>query len=273
MGNYYDAGLRKENAFLYGQIENAKNEWKKAYAQGDKAGMEAAHSKAEAIRGTQGYSGGEDGSDYLMTDYGAYRQSMRGAADEAAEAYRRAAELGSQRLRAQRPVLEHGYDDLAKQAYVNYMEEKRLLPETLSRLGLASQGTAETTAARQSGDYMNRQSAIMRDKQRAVKELENRIEQTEQEGFVQGAQAQAQAAMQAAKWYPEGLAAKQKQQNWETENSRKEQQAAYEKQKDQYERRQDQYERRMELMTAIAKLEEAGADTSALRALLKEAAF
>ena len=39
--------------------------WNKANAAGDKAGMDAAHAQAEAIRNNYGYSGGSDGSKYI----------------------------------------------------------------------------------------------------------------------------------------------------------------------------------------------------------------
>lgn len=39
--------------------------WTEANARGDKAGMEAAHKQAESIRGSYGYSGGSDGSQYI----------------------------------------------------------------------------------------------------------------------------------------------------------------------------------------------------------------
>ena len=45
-------------------IDDYKSAWAKANAAGDKAGMDAAHAGAEAVRAQQGYSGGADGSQY-----------------------------------------------------------------------------------------------------------------------------------------------------------------------------------------------------------------
>lgn len=40
-------------------------EWNKAYAAGDRAGMDAAHAAAERVRAQAGYSGGENGGSYI----------------------------------------------------------------------------------------------------------------------------------------------------------------------------------------------------------------
>ena len=48
------------------QIQHYKDEWAKYNAIGDKAGMEAAHAGAEAIRNSAGFSGGDDGSQVLL---------------------------------------------------------------------------------------------------------------------------------------------------------------------------------------------------------------
>lgn len=46
-------------------IEQFQKDWHDAYKRGDKAGMDAAHSGAEAVRVQSGYSGGADGSQHI----------------------------------------------------------------------------------------------------------------------------------------------------------------------------------------------------------------
>ena len=46
-------------------LEAAGNSWNEAYKAGNQAGMDAAHQQAEAIRALYGYSGGNDGSQYV----------------------------------------------------------------------------------------------------------------------------------------------------------------------------------------------------------------
>lgn len=60
-------------------LDAAGAAYNEAAARGDKAGMEAAHAQAEAIRNNYGYSGGADGSQYIPTEGGliGYSQSSR----------------------------------------------------------------------------------------------------------------------------------------------------------------------------------------------------
>ena len=51
--------------------------WNEAKARGDQAGMDAAHAQAEAIRNNYGYSGGDDGSQYISSSGGS--SSSRGS--------------------------------------------------------------------------------------------------------------------------------------------------------------------------------------------------
>lgn len=48
-------------------LERFGREWQEARTRGDQKGMDAAHAKAEALRGLRGYSGGADGSKYIRT--------------------------------------------------------------------------------------------------------------------------------------------------------------------------------------------------------------
>lgn len=52
------------------QISQLKQDWSKANAAGDTAGMQAAHDAAESIRATAGYSGGNDGSGWTILPAG-----------------------------------------------------------------------------------------------------------------------------------------------------------------------------------------------------------
>lgn len=48
-------------------LEAAGKSWQDAYKRGDQAAMDAAHQQAESIRAMYGYSGGEDGSQYIVS--------------------------------------------------------------------------------------------------------------------------------------------------------------------------------------------------------------
>lgn len=65
LGTYNDAQLRSQGSA--DPIDQYKAEYEAAKARGDLSGMQAAHTKAEMYRSTQGYSGGSDGSQYIPT--------------------------------------------------------------------------------------------------------------------------------------------------------------------------------------------------------------
>lgn len=65
LGTHNDATVKSQSQTDTDRIQYYKDEWAKAQAAGDTAGMEAAHAAAEAIRQGYGYSGGSDGSDYF----------------------------------------------------------------------------------------------------------------------------------------------------------------------------------------------------------------
>ena len=64
-GNDY-AALTGVSQADYDALSNAWAQWDAADKAGDQAGKDAAHAAAEAIRTKYGYSGGEDGSQYLQ---------------------------------------------------------------------------------------------------------------------------------------------------------------------------------------------------------------
>ena len=65
IGSHNDATIRNNSAEQTAQLQKYKDDYAAAAAKGDKAGMDAAHKNAEALRSGWGYSGGEDGSDYI----------------------------------------------------------------------------------------------------------------------------------------------------------------------------------------------------------------
>lgn len=59
-------------------LDAAGAAWNAANAKGDKAGMDAAHAAAEAIRAGKGYSGGADGSQYIALNSGTSNKNSSG---------------------------------------------------------------------------------------------------------------------------------------------------------------------------------------------------
>ena len=67
MAKLSNADQTQLNASDQNKIKQYKSDWQAAYERGDKAGMEAAHAGAESIRAKAGYSGGSDGSGYVVS--------------------------------------------------------------------------------------------------------------------------------------------------------------------------------------------------------------
>lgn len=105
-------------------LERFGQEWREARNRGDQAGMDAAHAKAEALRGLRGYSGGTDGSQYIRT----------GAQTSGSEAGVRAAlaALGMQ---------EGAYHDRLISATDETVKHKGNLEKALEAIGLAGRNT------------------------------------------------------------------------------------------------------------------------------------
>ncbi len=64
-GNYDDEYIKQTDPDAYAKIQAAASAWAKASEAGDEAGKAAAHQAAETIRAGYGYSGGDDGSQYI----------------------------------------------------------------------------------------------------------------------------------------------------------------------------------------------------------------
>lgn len=105
-------------------LDRFGQEWQEARARGDQAGMDAAHAKAEALRGLRGYSGGADGSQNIRV----------GTQTSGSEASVRAAlaALGMQ---------EGAYHDRLISATDETVKRKGNLEKALEAIGLAGRNT------------------------------------------------------------------------------------------------------------------------------------
>lgn len=230
--SYQDRDIKQNAPGIYDKILGFQADWWNAYESGDQQGMDAAHQAAESLRAGFGYSGGQDGSQYLTNGYAGLYQQYQQAADASAYAYWLAAQQGANRLATQTPLINQQYDGLASQAYANYMLEKKALPETLSKLGLAGQGVAETSAVRQSNQYQQVVGQGELARQNALMGLQNKIDDLLAQGEYNAAKARADSALALAQQYPGYLAQQQKQENTKWEQDYRQKQLEIELDKD-----------------------------------------
>lgn len=132
-------------------LEAAKNSYNQHKASGNQAGMDAAHMQAEAIRKNYGYSGGEDGSQYIQlfqqqqmpTYQSPYADLIEGSLND---------------LLTRDPF---SYDYLSDPLYQQYAdmytrEGNRAMQDTLGQVANRTGGMASsyaTTAAQQANNY------------------------------------------------------------------------------------------------------------------------
>lgn len=148
------------------RIETAKKKYADAQAAGDKAGMEAAHNEAEAVRANYGFSGGADGSEVWKeaksvpatpTATTSYKDDL----NKLTEAQRKARVASLKKARTQALANLDAQEKEIKPTYQN----ARNLTSASSQTGarsfgefLANRGLSNSGAAAQG--EMNRQSAL-----------------------------------------------------------------------------------------------------------------
>lgn len=146
-------------------LKAAGDSWQDAYARGDQKAMDSAHEQAEAIRALYGYSGGEDGSQYLVNIPGGNNEGFSYApAPTHTDPY-------SSRIdKMLNEVLNRdafSYDALSDPLYQQYSQQyqregERAMQDTLGQVSARTGGLASsyaTSAAAQANNYYASQLA------------------------------------------------------------------------------------------------------------------
>ena len=90
------------------------------------------------------------------------------------KANKAAVQQGVNRLQNQIPVLNQGYDDAARQAYIINMQSRKALPQQLAMQG-ASGGASETAMLGLDTSYQNNLSNINTQRQNSITDIKNSI--------------------------------------------------------------------------------------------------
>ncbi len=85
-------------------------------------------------------------------------------------------------LKSHLPQLENDYKNSAKQAYIDYMESKKVLPQQLASLGITG-GVSESTLAQISTNYSNNLIGLDKDYKSSVNKVMQAIEKVKAEGY------------------------------------------------------------------------------------------
>ena len=95
---------------------------------------------------------------------------------------------GKQSLQQQLPGIQQSYDDAARQAYIQYMNTRRDLPQQLAAAGISGQGAAESTISGQQNAYQNALSQSEQARRNAEQQIQNQMANLEATGNLQYAQ-------------------------------------------------------------------------------------
>jgi len=177
-------------------VDAYKQQYDAAKASGDQAGMDAAHAGAEAIRAQSGYSGGEDGSQYIVksgagSQYSAvptvqltpvgsnedYIRAMYAALNDANTAQLTAA-YGANKalLEAQKAKIDPYYTGLRNDAAGESERLKRQFNEYAAASGLNSGAGGQAELSRQNA-LLRSQTELSRAQAQAEADIDNQINQ------------------------------------------------------------------------------------------------
>lgn len=222
-GTHNDATIKNNSQSQADQIQKYKDDYAAAAAKGDKAGMDAAHKAAESLRSGWGYSGGEDGSDYISTGgisganlgeqmanrysqgYSDYEQKMNAAAEAQQKALQASIDSAVASLNSQKSDVmkqTEANNAAAEKAYMQSIKPGGSTAETLAANGLLTSGLTESSQISAGNAYQNALNSNATTQTEALAKIEQAITQARLTGDIEKANALANLYKEvAAKGY------------------------------------------------------------------------
>lgn len=209
-GTHYDATIKSNSQSQADQIQKYKDDYAAAAAKGDKAGMDAAHKAAESLRSGWGYSGGEDGSDYISTGgisganlgeqmanrysqgYSDYEQKMNDAAEAQQKALQASIDSAVNNLESQKTTIgknTEANNAAAEKAYMTAINPNGSYAEGLASQGLSKSGITESSMISAGNTYQNALNSNATTQTEALAEIERAITQARLNGDIEKANA------------------------------------------------------------------------------------
>lgn len=209
-GTHDDATIKGNSPSQADQIQKYKDDYAAAAAKGDKAGMDAAHKAAESLRSGWGYSGGEDGSDYISTGgisganlgeqmanrysqgYSDYEQKMNDAAEAQQKALQASIDSAVNNLESQKTTIgknTEANNAAAEKAYMTAINPNGSYAEGLASQGLSKSGITESSMISAGNTYQNALNSNAITQSEALAEIERAITQARLNGDIEKANA------------------------------------------------------------------------------------
>ncbi len=164
MASIYDKNILSASDLE--RLESIDGQWKDA----DDKKRKLLHDSAEAIRGSYGYSGGDDGHGFSVTDSALFTSSMAGSGYT--KALEDAADIKAQEYDKQIESVQKSGDERLREAYIKNMQDTLGLGQKLKSVGVTG-GATESAAAYLTNVYNNTRNDIISDTQDAVGELKS----------------------------------------------------------------------------------------------------
>lgn len=209
-GTHNDATIKNNSQSQADQLQKYKDDYAAAAAKGDKAGMDAAHKAAESLRSGWGYSGGEDGSDYISTGgisganlgeqmanrysqgYSDYEQKMNDAAEAQQKALQASIDSAVNNLESQKTTIgknTEANNAAAEKAYMTAINPNGSYAEGLASQGLSNSGITESSMISAGNTYQNALNSNATTQTEALAEIERAITQARLNGDIEKANA------------------------------------------------------------------------------------
>lgn len=182
MASYYDAQVMTKRDL--DRVDKLQKQWQQAAT---KAERQKLHDQVEQIRSNYGYSGGADGSDYIVTDAGL--AALSGAAEEYADAVDSAAQAELEAIEGQSKEAQRDLEGELKKAYINQLQTQLGLEQQMRAEGYSG-GASESIRAAARSDYLGQRNDAKAEASEIQRELNQRADEVLQNAQLDKAEAQ-----------------------------------------------------------------------------------
>ncbi len=182
MASYYDAQVMTKRDL--DRVDKLQKQWQQAAT---KAERQKLHDQVEQIRSNYGYSGGADGSEYIVTDAGL--AALSGAAEEYADAVDSAAQAELEAIEGQSKEAQRDLEGELKKAYINQLQTQLGLEQQMRAEGYSG-GASESIRAAARSDYLGQRNDAKAEASEIQRELNQRADEVLQNAELDKAEAQ-----------------------------------------------------------------------------------
>ena len=182
MASYYDAQVMTKRDL--DRVDKLQKQWQQAAT---KAERQKLHDQVEQIRSNYGYSGGADGSEYIVTDAGL--AALSGAAEEYADAVDSAAQAELEAIEGQSKEAQRDLEGELKKAYINQLQTQLGLEQQIRAEGYSG-GASESIRAAARSDYLGQRNDAKAEASEIQRELNQRADEVLQNAELDKAEAQ-----------------------------------------------------------------------------------